>query len=234
MAENQTHTIHALELGRMSNFIYVIHDHASDRAAVVDPAWDVPSILALTEKRGLRITDILLTHSHFDHINGVEALLNHSDAQLHLLRAEAAFWSHYTDLPTLHDGGDRIQLGETEIEILHTPGHTPGSACYRLDDQVLTGDTLFVFGCGRCDLRGGDPELMYQSLRRLGERLPDHTLIRPGHNYGITPTTSMAEQLAGNPFLHFNTCPEFVEYRMHLHDREEPYQPEPRPHSHPH
>ena len=234
MAENQTHTIHALELGRMSNFIYVIHDHASDRAAVVDPAWDVPSILALTERRGLRITDILLTHSHFDHINGVEALLNHSDAQLHLLRAEAAFWNHYTDLPTLHDGGDRIQLGETEIEILHTPGHTPGSACYRLDDQGLTGDTLFVFGCGRCDLRGGDPELMYQSLRRLGERLPDHTLIRPGHNYGITPTTSMAEQLAGNPFLHFNTCPEFVEYRMHLHDREEPYQPEPRPHSHPH
>lgn len=234
MVENQTHTIHALELGRMSNFIYVIHDLASNRAAVVDPAWDVPSILALTEKRGLRITDILLTHSHFDHINGVEALLNHSDAQLHLLRTEAAFWNHYTDLPTLHDGGDRIQLGETEIEILHTPGHTPGSACYRLGDQVLTGDTLFVFGCGRCDLRGGDPELMYQSLRRLGERLPDHTLIRPGHNYGITPTTSMAEQLAGNPFLHFNTCPEFVEYRMHLHDREEPYQPEPRPHSHPH
>ena len=77
MADSQTHTIHALELGRMGNFIYVIHDHASDRAAVVDPAWDVLSILAVTERRGLRITDILLTHSHFDHINGVEALLNH-------------------------------------------------------------------------------------------------------------------------------------------------------------
>ena len=201
---------------------------------MVDPAWDVPSILALTEKRGLRITDILLTHSHFDHINGVEALLNHSDAQLHLLRAEAAFWNHYTDLPTLHDGGDRIQLGETEIEILHTPGHTPGSACYRLGDQVLTGDTLFVFGCGRCDLRGGDPELMHQSLQHLSERLPNHTIIRPGHNYGITPTTTMAEQLAGNPFLHFANAPGFVEYRMHLHDREEPYRPEPRPHSHSH
>ena len=228
------YTLHALELGRMNNFIYVIHDRASDRAAVVDPAWDVPSIIALTERQGLKITDILLTHSHFDHINGVEALLEHSDAQLHLLKAEAAFWNRYLDLPTLHEGGDRIALGETAIEILHTPGHTPGSACYRLNDQVLTGDTLFVFGCGRCDLRGGDPEKMHQSLRRLSERLPGGTVIRPGHNYGITPTSTMLDQSDGNPFLHFDDCPRFVEYRMHLHDREEPYRPEPRPHRRPH
>ena len=234
MTVDPPHAIHALELGRMGNFIYVIHDRASDRAAVVDPAWDVPSILALAERQGLRITDILLTHSHFDHINGVEALLDRSDAQLHLLRAEATFWNRHLDLPTLHEGGDRIRLGDTEIEILHTPGHTPGSACYRLGDQVLTGDTLFVFGCGRCDLRGGDPEQMYHTLRRLGERLPGGIVIRPGHNYGITPTSTMAEQLAGNPFLHFDDCPGFVEYRMHLHDREEPYRPEARPHPHPH
>lgn len=234
MTDTPPYTIHALELGRMGNFIYVIHDHASGHAAVVDPAWDVPSILAATLRRGLRITDILLTHSHFDHINGVEALLDASDAQLHLLKAEAAFWDRYLDLPTLHEGGDRIQLGETGIEILHTPGHTPGSACYRVGNQVLTGDTLFVFGCGRCDLRGGDPEQMYHSLCRLGERLPGDTIIRPGHNYGITPTSTMVEQLAGNPFLHFDDGPGFVEYRMHLHDREEPYQPEPRPRRHPH
>jgi len=131
MTVDLPYAIHAMELGRMGNFIYVIHDRASDRAAVVDPAWDVPSIIALCERHGMRITDILLTHSHFDHINGVEALLNHGDAQLHLLRTEAAFWNRYLDLPTLHEGGDRIRLGETEIEILHTPGHTPGSACYR-------------------------------------------------------------------------------------------------------
>ena len=233
MTDTPPCTIHALELGRMGNLNYEIDEHATDLAAVVDPAWDVLAILAVTERRGLRITDILLTHSHFDHINGVEALLNASDARLHLLRAEAEFWDRDLDLPTLHDGGDRIHLGETEIEILHTPGHTPGSACYRVGDQVLTGDTLFVFGCGRCDLRGGDPEQMYQSLRRLGERLPGGTLVRPGHNYGITPTSTMAEQLAGNPFLHFDDGPAFVEYRMHLHDREEPYRPESRPRRHP-
>ena len=153
------------------------------------------------------------------------------------VRLKQTWWrllADHLDLPTLHDGGDRIKLGDTEIEILHTPGHTPGSACYRLGDQVLTGDTLFVFGCGRCDLRGGDPEQMYQSLRRLGERLPGGALIRPGHNYGITPTSTMVEQLAGNPFLHFDDCAGFVEYRMHLHDREEPYRPELRPNRHPH
>ena len=137
MTPNPPYTIHALELGQMANFIYLIHDRASNRAAVVDPAWDVPGIIALSERHGFNITDILLTHSHFDHINGVEALLNHSDAQLHLLKAEAAFWSRHLDRPTLHQGGDRIQLGETDIEILHTPGHTPGSACYRLGGQVL-------------------------------------------------------------------------------------------------
>ena len=176
MTDTSPHTIHALELGHMGNFIYIIHDHATDRAAVVDPAWDPSAILALTQQHGLRISDILLTHSHFDHINGVEALLKVSDAQLHLLRAEATFWDRYLDLPTLHEGGDQIRLGETVIDILHTPGH----------------------------------------------------------NYGITPTSTWLEQLAGNPFLHCADKSGFVNYRMRLHDREEPYRPEPRPHRHPH
>ena len=227
-SDSAPYRIHTLELGNMQNFIYVIHDQATDRAAVVDPAWDVPTILALANRHGLTLTDILLTHSHFDHINGVDALLAHCDPQVHLLKAEARFWNHPLNRPALHEGGDQIRLGKTCIDVLHTPGHTPGSACYRLGDQVLTGDTLFVFGCGRCDLKGGDPEQMYQSLRRLGERLPGGTLIRPGHNYGITPTSTWLEQEAGNPFLHFDDCAGFVEYRMHLHDREEPYRPEVR------
>ena len=166
VAPSTPYRIHALELGGMQNFIYVIHDCATDRAAVVDPAWEVPAILALAEQHGLTITDILLTHSHFDHINGVDALVAHSDPQVHLLKAEARFWNRALGRPTQHDGGDQIRLGKTCIDVLHTPGHTPGSACYRLGDQVLTGDTLFVFGCGRCDLKGGDPEQMYHSLRR--------------------------------------------------------------------
>lgn len=227
MTEEQPFAIHALELGPMENFIYLIEDRASGRAAVVDPAWDVPEILRLAEQHGVRITDILLTHSHHDHINGIQAVLDRYDAQLHLLKEEARFWGSYLDLPTLHHGGERILLGETPIDILHTPGHTPGSACYRLGDRLITGDTLFVFGCGRCDLRGGDPERMYTTLKDMVSRLPADTVILPGHNYAQKETSTLAEQVEGNPFLHFDRPERFVEYRMHYHDRHRhaPYGP---------
>ena len=227
MSQSAPFAIHARELGPMENFVYLIEDKASGRAAVVDPAWDVPAILALARQRDVRITDILLTHSHHDHINGIEDVLRAHDAQLHLLKAEARFWGSYLDVPTLHHGGDIITLGETEIEVLHTPGHTPGSACYRVADQLITGDTLFVFGCGRCDLRGGDPEQMFHTLRDLRQRLADNIIILPGHNYATKPTSTLGEQKDGNPFLHFEDLSRFVRYRMHYHDqhREEPYGP---------
>lgn len=221
--------IEALELGPMGNFVYLIQDPASARAAVVDPAWEVQRILDLAEERGMRITDILLTHSHHDHINGIETVLAHHDAQLHLLKAEAAFWGQHRDLPTLHHGGDVIPLGESAIEILHTPGHTPGSACYRVQNELITGDTMFVFGCGRCDLQGGDPEVMYDTLRKLSA-LPAQTVIHPGHNYAEQSTSTLEEQCAGNPFMHFSDPADFVEYRMHTHDRirHTPYHAVPR------
>lgn len=230
MSREAPFSIEALELGPMENFVYLIHDHASNRAAVVDPAWDVPELLALAKRKGVRITDILLTHSHHDHINGINDVLAVHDAQLHLLGAEAQFWGAQLAKPTLHHGGDIIKLGNTEIEVLHTPGHTPGSACYHLGNELITGDTLFVFGCGRCDLKGGDPEVMFDTLRHLTADLPSDTIIHPGHNYAEKPTSSLEEQYEGNPFLHFHERDKFVEYRMHIHDRirHSPYRPEPR------
>ena len=106
-----------LELGPMENFIYLIHDHASGRVAVVDPAWEPDVILARVREKNLRITDILLTHSHNDHINALDALLAKHDAQVHLLKDEAKFWGKNQDLPSLHYGGDSIALGETKIEV---------------------------------------------------------------------------------------------------------------------
>ena len=230
MSEASPVAIHALELGPMENFVYLVEDRASGRAAVVDPAWDVPQVLALAERHGVRITDILLTHSHHDHINGITDVLDQHDAQLHLLKDEARFWGSYLDIPTLHHGGDRIALGETEIEVLHTPGHTPGSACYRIGEQLITGDTLFVFGCGRCDLRGGDPEQMFRTLSDMQRKLPTATRILPGHNYAEKTTSTLAEQVEGNPFMHFDDLGRFVRYRMHYHDqhRHGPYGPVPR------
>jgi glyoxylase-like metal-dependent hydrolase (beta-lactamase superfamily II) len=220
MADNNTYTVHALELGPMENFVYLLHDHASDTAAIVDPAWEVEEVIALANSKDIRITDILLTHSHHDHVNGIEKVLDHTDAQIHLLSAEAQFWGKSLVKPSLHHGGDRIQLGKTVIEILHTPGHTPGSACFHLGNDLIAGDTLFVFGCGRCDLKGGDPEQMFTTLKRIKSALPGNTILHPGHNYSPAhPTSTMDVQCEGNPFLHFEAADDFIEYRMHVHDR---------------
>ncbi|MDX1594651.1 MAG: MBL fold metallo-hydrolase [Gammaproteobacteria bacterium] len=212
-------SIHSRELGSMENFIYLVRDHATGRAAVVDPAWDVPAILEMARQADARITDVLLTHSHPDHINGVEALVDRTDAQVHLLKKEADFWGGCPVTPTLHHGGDVVEVGATPIELWHTPGHTPGSACLHLPGHLIAGDTLFVFGCGRCDLRGGDPEQMYDTLRRISESLPDETVVHPGHNYAVKPTSTLAEQREGNPFMLFDNRDDFVHYRMHEHDR---------------
>lgn len=229
--DNDRYSIDALELGPMENFIYLLKDKKTGRAAVVDPAWEVPEILKLAEDKGTVITDILLTHSHNDHINGIHGILEKYDAQVHLLSDEAKFWSGSDSLikPALHHGGDHIKVGDTEIKILHTPGHTPGSACYHVDDNLIAGDTMFVFGCGRCDLAGGDPNVMYDTLTKLGQ-MPGDTLILPGHNYAEKTTSTMHEQCEGNPFMFFDNKEDFVEYRMHIHDkiREEPYHAEHR------
>lgn len=227
MSDERPYSIHALALGPMENFVYLIADRATGGAAVVDPAWDVSKIIELAERQELTITDILLTHSHHDHVNGLETMLDHYDARLHLLKPEADFWNRSLVRPKLHDGGDRIALGETQFEVLHTPGHTPGSACYRVGNDLITGDTLFVFGCGRCDMSGGDPEQMYSTLKHMKENLSPDTVIHPGHNYGERPTSSLREQAEGNPFMHFHDVDDFVRYRMveHGRTRSTPYRP---------
>ncbi len=219
------HTIHAMELGPMENFIYLLVDENSKTAAVVDPAWDVDTIVQNAKQLDITITDVLLTHSHHDHINGVEELLNHYDAQVHLLKSEADFWGKELAKPNIHHGGDQIKLGQTEIEIMHTPGHTPGSACYRLGNDLITGDTLFVFGCGRCDLHGGDPEQMYKTLKHFKTDLPNDIVIHPGHNYAVQKSSTLREEIEGNPFMHFTDVDQFVRYRMKIHDqiRNSPY-----------
>ena len=213
MATAQTFSIHALELGPMENFIYLIHDHATNRAAVVDPAWDVPQVLRLAGKQGVRITDILLTHSHHDHINGISDVLDKYDAQLHLMKDEAQFWGQALDMPTLHHGGDVIALGETQIKTLLTPGHTPGSACYHVGNELITGDTLFVTRCGRADLRNGDPAALYHSLLRLAA-YPPETKVYPGHDYGPKPNSTIAFEREHNDFIKCPDLESFIRLRM--------------------
>ncbi|CAK0760966.1 hydroxyacylglutathione hydrolase [Gammaproteobacteria bacterium] len=204
MNKNISFSLHTLELGPMENLIYLILDQSTGQAAVVDPGWEPEQILILARELNATITDVLLTHSHFDHVDGLEAIINSSNARLHLLKDEAQFWNKYLDIPYLHHEGEIIHLGQTPIKVLHTPGHTPGSACYLLPGHLFTGDTLFVLGHGRCDLPGGNSNEMYRTLHRLGTEIPGETVIHPGHYYGWASTSTITEQLASNPSMDFS------------------------------
>jgi len=189
-----------LELGPLQNFVYLIGSPETREAAVVDPAWDVPRILEMAAQDEMRITTVIITHTHFDHINGLKEILTATDAQIYVHKKEIS------DVPVGRanlnpvEGGDKISVGPLELSFLHTPGHTPGSQCVTVGDRLISGDTLFIGGCGRCDLPGGDPEQLYKSLSRLS-RMDDRLVVHPGHNYAASPTSTIAKERSMNPFL---------------------------------
>lgn len=224
-------------VGPMDNFGYLIVDKASREAASVDPAWDGSLIRARAAEHGARISQVWLTHTHYDHVNALDSF---RDLPVHIAAAETPFWEQQygdgamncvtapPDAPALHDDGDALTLGKTRMSWHVTPGHSPGSSCLVLSHDVITADTLFVYGCGRCDLTGSDPGAMFHSLARLKTLLSPHHRIHPGHNYGVTPSSTFGEQLAGNPFLMFDDEAAFIQYRMHDHGklRSQPFGPE--------
>lgn len=207
--------IHQFELGPMDNFIYLIGDKATRECAVVDPAWHAPSILAEAEKLDVKITHLLCTHSHFDHVNQVDQVLDATDAQVHMLGLEIDYSDFKCENLVRHHAGDVLTVGKhAEITFVHSPGHTPGSTCYKLRDSLVTGDTMFVEGCGRCDFVGGDPETMYETINTLVRSMPGSTTMYPGHNYGSMEASTLDHELANNPYLQFSTLEDFVAHRM--------------------
>ena len=225
--QKQTYTIKTFDIGPMQNLIYVITDNDTKESAIVDPAWDMTEIYEYLNNNNLVLKKILLTHSHNDHVNAVDEVLDKFDTQIHINKKEKVFWAKDYDNFSINHGGDIINLGKTKIKSLHTPGHTPGSTCYYVGNNLIAGDTLFVFGCGRCDLHGGNPEEMYHTLKDIKDNLDSETIILPGHNYSIKKQSSLKEEINGNPFMHFNNVDRFVNYRMTLHDkiRNSPYGP---------
>lgn len=223
---DKNYIVHTLELGPMDNLVYLIEDKVTKKTAVVDPAWDVNAIIKKAEEHDLIIDKILLTHAHHDHINGIEELLEHQECHVHLMQAEHEFWQLGFQPSKLLQGGDAIQLGKTAIKALHTPGHSVGSACFEFGNELITGDTLFVYGCGHCKLAGSDPAVLYATLKNMKEKLDPQRIILPGHHYADEKSCTMSQQIEGNPFFQFDVADEFIKYREHVHDdtRTYPYQ----------
>jgi glyoxylase-like metal-dependent hydrolase (beta-lactamase superfamily II) len=181
-------------------------DFARGEAVVVDPAYAVQDLLDILDADGMRLTGVLGTHYHPDHVGGqmagfalegISALLEKVQVPVHLQKEELPWVERTTGVGPAelvgHDSGDLVRVGAVGVELIHTPGHTPGSQCFLVDGHLVAGDTLFLDGCGRTDLPGADPVAMYESLHTRLARIPDEAVLYPGHLYSQDPSQSMGD-----------------------------------------
>lgn len=195
---------------QMVNFAYAIGDRSTGECLLIDPAYDPQGLIAAVGDDGMTVTGVLASHYHADHIGGsimghsiagVAALLDHVSCPVHVNREEAPWVIRTSGVGSgdlvAHDSGDRVAVGRLEVELLHTPGHTPGSQCFLVDGKLISGDTLFLDGCGRTDLPGSDPTLMLESLTKLA-KVGDEIVLFPGHRYSAESSATMRHVKASN------------------------------------
>ncbi len=197
-------------VGMMANFTYVFGCDKTRAAAVVDPAGDLSEILDFAEENDLKIEWIFATHGHSDHTSGINSLVKETGAKVVVHQGDA----HPLERAGIKvdkrvEDGHRVKVGEVEVEIIHTPGHTPGSMCLLAEGKLITGDTLFVGNCGRSDLPGGSMEQLFNSLHKRLKVLDDDIEVYPGHDYGSRPSSTIAFERETNPTLTCSTLEEF-------------------------
>ena len=205
---------------QMVNFVYLIGDRDRGEAVAVDPAYGVSELVELLEAEGLRLTGVLATHWHADHIGGdlmgypiqgIREIVGRDgvSAPIHIQAPEAEWVKRFTEVSdgdlVLHSSGDTVIAGDIPITLMHTPGHTAGSQCFLVDGKLVAGDTLFLDGCGRTDLPGADSDAMYESLTQRLAVVPDETVLYPGHLYSPEPFATMGETRQRNYVFRFPT-----------------------------
>ena len=199
----------------MANFCYLVGDETLKTCALIDPAFETDRILAAAGDLGYRVTHIINTHGHSDHTAGNEAIKTATGAKLLIHAVDANRLGkvvHKTFSRILGGKGspapdvllndnDLIQIGDgTNLRVIHTPGHTPGSICLYSDGHIFTGDTLFVGAVGRTDLPGGSSKQLLTSIQEKIYTLPGSTIVWPGHDYGPYPSSTVEREKHTNPF----------------------------------
>ena len=215
-------------VGEMANLAYLVGSLSTREALLIDPAWSVDALLDRAEADGMRVVGALVTHYHQDHvggeifgmrIQGLARLLERQPVPIHVNETEAEGTRRVTGVAASdlvsHAGGDTLALGQIRVRLLHTPGHTPGSQCFFVEEagrpgRLVAGDTLFLGSCGRVDLPGGDAEALYGSLHGTLRRLPDETLLYPGHLYAPEAFSTIGEQKRTNPYLRVASLDQFL------------------------
>jgi glyoxylase-like metal-dependent hydrolase (beta-lactamase superfamily II) len=182
-----------LQVGTMANFVYLLVEEKSREALVVDSGWETEPIVKAAAIEKAKVKFAVATHEHFDHVSTLGELASRLGAEV----------VAHADSPIECDrrvvDGEKLSLGESEVRVLHTPGHTEDSICLYDGDEVFTGDTLFVGTIGKFDR--AHSEVIYRSLHEVLLRLSDSTVVYPGHDYGEVPFRTLREEKDSNPFL---------------------------------
>ena len=201
-----------LAMGMMANFTYIIGSEQTRQAAVVDPSANILEIMRIADEQNLSIEFIFATHDHSDHTAGISTLAEKTGAKVVAHKADApGLQRKHIPVDISVEDGQRLKIGDVEVEVIHTPGHTPGSMCLLVGGKLITGDTLFVGNCGRTDLPGGSIREMYDSLHKKLKSLNDDVEVYPGHDYGDRPSSTMGREKKTNPTLTAASFDEFME-----------------------
>lgn len=197
--------VHQVPVGNMQNFTYIVEDETTSEGIIIDPSWELDEIMRVVQKNNIKVKYIVNTHHHFDHTIGNDTIKNETGAPI--LQYKTSTIKHDLEV----SDGDIIKFGDSELAVIHTPGHSKDSMCLVGDGKIFSGDTLFVGACGRVDLPGGDVKEMYHSLVNILRKMDDTLVMYPGHDYGSTPTSTMGAQKKMNFVMQPRTEAEFLE-----------------------
>ena len=207
--------LHQAQIGPMDNFVYILADLNTRQCAVVDPAWDVDYFITHIRAQEYELESIFLTHGHGDHVNGIDDILKFKQVPIYLsslcfYRPASHVTIKHTNMSpkttsttpsnTKNTPYPTLSLGNLNLTVIPTPGHSPGGQCFLFNKTLIAGDTIFIDGCGNCHSPGANVTSLYNSIQTI-KTLGDDIIIYPGHDYGPTPTDTIGNQKKTNPYF---------------------------------